>query len=160
MQRILIALLAALVLSEPICAQANRLAGAWKVVEVKITGEKPETITNPQPSLYIYLKKHYSVMVIASKEPRPVPEDVSKLTAEELRKIYVTDFIANSGTYEVKGDRITIRPIVAKGPGFMQPGSFATSVFKIEGDYLTMTQEAGKDGPVKNPVTVKLIRIE
>ena len=160
MPKILLVLLAALSLSLPAAAQANKLAGAWKVVEVKITGDKPETITSVQPNLYIYTKKHYSVMVVTGKEPRPVPEDVSKLTAEELRKIYVTGFVANSGTYEVKGDRITIRPIVAKGPGFMQPGNFVTSVFKIEGNFLTMTTEADKDGPAKNPMTVKLERIE
>lgn len=160
MPRILLVLLAALLLSLPVAAQADKFVGAWKVVEVKTTGEKPETITSMQPNLYIYTKKHYSVMVVTSKEPRPVPEDNSKLTAEELRKIYVTDFVANAGTYEVKGDRITMRPIVAKSPGFMQPGNFVTSVFKIEGNNLTMTTEANNEGPAKNPMTVKLMRIE
>jgi hypothetical protein len=160
MPKILLVLLVVLLLSLPAAAQANKFVGAWKLVEVKITGEKPETITSFQPNLHIYTKKHYSVMVVRAKEPRPVPADNSKLSAEELLKIYVNDFVANSGTYEVKGDKITVRPIVAKSPGFMQPGNFVTSVFKIEGNYLTMTQEADKDGPVKNPTTVKLERIE
>ena len=160
MPKILLVFLAALSLSFQVAAQSNKLVGVWKLVEVKITGDKPETITTFQPNLYIYTKKHYSVMVVRAKEPRPVPEDNAKLSAEELLKIYVTEFIANAGTYDVKGDRITTRPIVAKSPGLMQPGNFVTSVFKIEGNFLTMTGEADKNGPIKNPMTVKLERIE
>jgi hypothetical protein len=137
-----------------------KIVGVWKLVEVKITGEKPETVTSVQPSLYIYTKKHYSTVLVAAKEPRPVPKDNSTLSADELRKIYVTDFVANAGTYEVKGDKITIRPIVAKSSSFMQPGNFVTSVFKVEGNYLTMTAEVDNNGSVKNPMTVKLERIE
>ena len=160
MSKRLLSLLVVLLFSFPIAAQSNKLVGAWKLVEVKITGDKPETITSFQPNLHIYTKKYYSTLVVTAKEPRPVPEDPAKLSAEDLLKIYVKDFVANSGTYEVKGDRITIRPIVAKGPGFMQPGNFVTSAFKIEGNFLTMTGEADKNGPIKNPMTVKLERIE
>ena len=160
MPKRILTILIGLLFSFPIAAQSNKIVGVWKLVEVKITGDKPEIITSFQPNVYIYTKKHYSAVLVVAKEPRPVPEDNSKLSAEELRKIYVTDFVANSGTYEVKGDRITIRPIVAKSPGFMQPGNFVTSVFKIEGNFLTMTTEADKDGPAKNPMTVKLERIE
>lgn len=160
MTRIAVTVLAVLVLSLTAAAQASKIIGVWKLVEVKTTGEKPETITTFQPNIFIYTKGHYSIVRVSGTEPRPVADDSSKLTADELRKTFVTDFVANAGTYEIKGDRITMRPIVAKSPGYMQPGTFITQVFKIEGKFLTMTTEANNTGPVKNPTTSRYERVE
>ena len=86
--------------------------------------------------------------------------DASKATADELRKVFVDDFIANSGTYDIKGNMLTITPHVAKDPGFMQPGNFIAYTFKLDGDHLTLVAHSTTSGPVKDPVTLKLKRVE
>lgn len=140
-------------------AQSNKLVGVWRLIDVTTTGPNASTNSSPQPSQYIFTKKHYSIVSVSAKEPRPAT-DVSKATAEELRAVFVDGFVANSGTYEIKGDLITFRPHVAKSPGFMQEGNFGTSKFKFEGDVLTLISHSNREGPVANPTTVRLKRVE
>jgi hypothetical protein len=109
--------------------------------------------------MYLFTKTHYSIIFVSSSEPRP-DIDVSKATAEELRTVFVNNFIANAGTYEVKGGKLTMRPIVAKSPSFMQPGTFSTMSVKIEGDMMTLVSDSSNTGPSTNPSTFKLKRIE
>lgn len=53
--------------------------GVWKLTEVKVPqiGDiDAQTITNPQPALYIFTKKHYSRMEVTGGKPRPnLPEE-------------------------------------------------------------------------------------
>ena len=53
---------------------------------------------------------------------------------------------ANSGSYEVSGSRVTIRPIVAKLADFA--GGHLTYEFRIEGDmlFLDAVEEQSADG--------------
>lgn len=120
------------------------LQGAWKTVEFSFSSpDTSYTISDPQPSLMLFLKGHYSQMYVPGSEPRqlfagdqPVlgaaePTDAEKLVA------FVT-FIANSGTYEVTSSTITTHPIVAKNPNFMSGGSL-TYTYEIDGDTLRLT---------------------
>lgn len=94
-------------------SQARNLEGAWKVTSVVTPQQK---FASPQPSLYIFTKKYYSIMRINGDVPRPVSlsKDPSAL---ELQAMYGPTFSANSGSYSVTGDVVTLTPIVAKYQG-------------------------------------------
>ena len=140
-------------------AMGQKIEGVWVFTEITTTGPNGSTKQVSQPSMYIFTKKHYSIIRVTADAPRP-EIDAATATAEDLRKVFVQDFVANAGTYELKGGKLTIRPMVAKGPGFMKPEVFATSSVKVEGGTMTMVSESTNTGPTQNPTTTKLRRVE
>ena len=159
----LMALLGASVFSQSGAASQPTLQGVWRVTEITTTGPNASKNSSPQPSLYIYTAKHYSLMRINGTTPRPdLPTDqVTNATAAQLLAVYGPVLSAQTGTYEAAGGKLTTRPIVGKGTGQMAPGAFAINSYKLDGTTLTITQERGFDGkPVENPTTWKLTRIE
>jgi hypothetical protein len=62
-----------------------------------------------------------------------VPTDAEKIAAFDA-------FTASSGTYELTGTVLTIRPVVAKHPNFMAGGSEQYEV-SVEGDILWLMAE-------------------
>jgi len=44
--------------------------------------------------------------------------------------------------------------------GPMAPGAFSTAAYKLDGKTLTITSERNPAGPIENPTTWKLTRIE
>jgi hypothetical protein len=99
-------------------------------------------------------------MFVSSDAARPDVADLSKSTADELRNIFVDSFVANSGTYEMKGGKLTVHPIVAKSPGYMAPGSTSVSSVKIEGNMMTLVTESTNATAAANPTTYTLTRVE
>jgi hypothetical protein len=136
-------------------ASAGSLQGVWEAVEVAMTGPPARTL-KPQPNLAIFAAKHYSRMHV-SGGPRPVLEDPAKATADELRASWGT-FVAEAGTYEVSGDRITMRPTIAKNPAAV--GTSIVYSFKLDGTTLRLTAVSDRNGPVRSPETVTLTRVE
>ena len=133
-------------------AAAGSLVGAWKVVE--ITSPNGEKNTNPQPGLYIFTQKHYSIMLVTGTKPRPKYEAANKAT--DADKIATFDaFTANSGTYTISGNVLKTRPLVAKNE-FVMSGPEQESEVKIDGNTLLLT---AKGGPAPGGVT-KLMRVE
>ena len=139
------------------------LVGAWRITEFSFASPDTSlTISDPQPSLMIFLTSHYSQMYVPGNEPRelfsgdePVvgalePTDAEVLTAFD-------SFIANSGTYEVSGSTITTRPTVAKNPNFMAGGSLSYT-YRVEGDTLWLTLNLPWDPDSENNFT--LTRLE
>jgi hypothetical protein len=140
-------------------AQASRsLQGAWRVTETT-NGKTQKSNKSPQPGLYMFTAKHYSVMTVNSEKARPNFEDAAKATADQLRDAW-GPFTANSGTYEVSGSTLTLRPLVAKAPGAMTGGNVNTFTIQLNGNNLSLTQTANQKGPVQNGNTVKLTRAE
>jgi hypothetical protein len=136
---------------------ATPLTGVWRVTQVVVTGPDAATVNNPQPGLYLFTGKYYSFMVVRGETPRP---DLSeKPTDAELLAAY-TPVVANSGTYEVSGTTLITHPIVAKNPNAMHAGNSGSSTFKLEGKTLVLTQVSTQSGPVANPITLKLTRVE
>jgi hypothetical protein len=137
------------------------IVGVWRVVEVTTTGPNAATNKTPQPSLYIFTAKHYSQIADTGVSPRPAmaQTEAAKATADQLRASW-GPFFANAGTYEIKGGEIHRRAIVAKNPAGMTSGGIAVSSFQVEGNTLTMTQKSSNLGPIQNPTTVKLVRLE
>ena len=157
MRTSMIALSIALFLSSSAIGQ--KIQGVWSISEVTTTGANGSTKQATQPSMYLFTKKHYSIIFVASGDPRP-EIDISKATSDELRTVFVTNFVANAGTYEVKDGKLTMRPTVAKSPGFMKAGTFSTMSVKIEGDMMTLVSDSSNTGPSTNPTTFKLKRVE
>jgi hypothetical protein len=145
-------------------AQATpSLQGVWRVTEIVETGANAATNKSPQPSLYMFTKQHYSIMTVngtAARKDFGAPKDPLKLTdAEKIARYEVWDaFTANSGTYQVSGNTLTTRPLVAKNPGVMA-GPPATREFRIQGNTLTLTQKSAAGQPVSETRTT-LTRVE
>ena len=152
------AMLAAIGISVFASVEPTALTGAWRVTEIMPDGPKPSLITSPQPSLLLFTANHYSMLYVNGDTARPaVPKNA---TAADVWA-FVTPFVANSGTYEIRGSTLAIRPIVAKDPGVM--GRFLFYAFKLEGNALTLTRMATESTPIsppENPTILKLIRVE
>ena len=158
MSRIVGSTIAAVLLAASLFAQTPTpssapLEGAWRIVE--ITGANGSTNSNPQPNLYLFTKRHYSILSVNSTQPRlkfePLATPGKPTDAEKIARYQQWNpFSANSGTYEIKEGLLTTRPLVAKNETVMSgPGD--TWEFKIDGDTLWLTDD---------DTTTKLIRVE
>jgi hypothetical protein len=136
------------------------VVGVWKVSEATVTGPNARKIANPQPGIRIFTQRHYSIIEVQGDTSRPDLPPQGQATDKQLADVW-RPFVSNAGTYEVKGNEITTRAVVAKNPGVMRAGSFATVTFQLEGrDTLWLTQKSNDAGPVANPITYKLTRLE
>ena len=151
----------ALLATTGIAAQSKpaSLQGVWKAVEVTVTGPNAKTMTTLQPNLTLVSAKHYARVEVQSEGPRPIVADVAKATADELRAAW-GPFVAEAGTYELAGDSMTVHPIVSKNPAVMVPGAVIVYSCILKGDTVTVTVRRNQKGPVQNPFTIKLVRVE
>jgi hypothetical protein len=117
----------------------NPMEGAWKVVEIVVMGDRAENTPNPQPGLFIFGHKHYSMTWVRGGKARaPYAGEVP--TTEE--KVMAFDsLVSSAGTYEVSGSTIAVRPMVARNPNFMAGGS-SRYEFRAEGDTLWLTEKS------------------
>ena len=127
-------------------AAENPLQGAWQV-----------NASSGMAGIFIFAGKHYSMM--AASPDRPEIADVSKATADEVRSQY-GPMMGNAGVYEIAGNMVTIRPVVAKFPVVMKPGAYEVYEFKIENNILTLTQRRNVRGPVERGNVWTLTRVE
>lgn len=120
------------------------------------------TNRQPQPGLWIFTGKHFSIVRVNSEKPRPnlSAAEESIASTAELLAVYGNALTAMSGTYELAGDRLTTRAIVATRNGPMSPGSFQTLSFTLDSATLVLTNAATNQGAVANPTTWKLVRLE
>jgi hypothetical protein len=128
---------------------------------VTITGPDARTIAFAErPNLTIITARHYSRVEVQADRPRPIPADVTKASADELRAVW-GPLVAEAGTYELTtGNLVTMRPIASKNPAVMGVGVFITYVYKLDGDTMWLTQQRNQSGPFANPVTFKAVRVE
>lgn len=118
--------------------QGGSLTGAWRITQTQGRGPNGRTQAHPQPGFILFTAKHYSIVSVTSDNPRPpLPEDVSKATADQLRATW-GPFVANSGTYEAKDGVLELHPALAKTSPSGQTWSY-----KIEGATLTLTPTKG-----------------
>ena len=140
---------------------AASVRGVWRAVQVTMTGPNAQIIPIPatSPNLTLVTAKHYSRLRLDTERPRPVPADLAKASADELRAVW-GPFTGEAGTYEIGDNTITMRPIVAKNPAAMTAGAFTVYSVKIQGDTLWVTEQRTHRGPVAYPTTVKTVRVE
>jgi hypothetical protein len=145
----------------------TQVEGVWKVAEVVTPGrnpaEKGATDSNPQPSLIIFTKGYYSQVLVPGAQARTAVEpakDPQNLTDAEKIARYEqwNQFVANSGTYEIKGSTIIRRVIVAKNVAVMTSGTPNIQEFKLEGPNTLWLIPTG-DQAATLP-RVKLTRVE
>ena len=117
---------------------AGGLEGVWKLVTfTNADGEETE-ITQPQ--LLFFTAGHYAILSVLGAQPRELlPEEPT----DEQRLAAWRRFFANAGTYEVDGDAVRRKVIVAKDPAFMAEQAEFSYTFEVDGDTLTMTQDSG-----------------
>lgn len=134
----------------------------WRVAEITTTGPNGTTNRQPQPGLWILTGKHFSIVRVNSEKPRPnlSAAEESKASTAELLAVYGNAFTAMAGAYELTGDRLTTRAMVATRNGPMSPGSFQICSFALDGSTLVLTNAETNQGPVANPTTWKLVRLE
>jgi hypothetical protein len=96
---------------------------------------------------------------VQTDKPRPVLAKPARATAEDLREVW-GPLVAEAGTYELTDSRITLRPMIAKNPAVMIPNVSIVYSYKMDGNDLTLTIERDQNGPVANPFSVSLTRIE
>lgn len=144
------------------------IEGVWRVTEIVVTGAGASNNPNPQPSLFIFAPKHYSLMYIPGNQPRTLFKAEEPTNAEKVPAF--DSFVANTGTYEIAGSTLTIRPIVARYPNFMAGGSDKYQ-FRIEGNTLFLTEKStdqtsrigdrivASSGPASE-LRMKLVRVE
>jgi hypothetical protein len=128
-------------------SQANTpIDGVWRITEIVTTGANAATNSSPQPSLIIFARGHYSWLHIGSATPRKqraAAATPGKLTDAEKIAAYEewNPFTANSGTYEVKGNTLTRRRLVAKNEFAMGAAPPVIEQYKLEGDTLWITSD-------------------
>ncbi len=145
------------------------LEGVWKVAEIVVTGAVASNVSNPQPGQFIFAKTHYSIMYVPGNQPRSLSKAENETDPEKIAAY--DSFVANTGTYEVAGTTLTIRPLVSRYPNFMAGGSSKYQL-RLEGTntvYLTQKSTdlnirigqrvAPSSGPVSE-TRIKLVRVE
>jgi hypothetical protein len=124
------------------------LQGVWRVVD---------QAGQPGAGVYIFTGRHYSMMVASADRPDIV--DTSRATADEMRALW-NPMVANAGVYEVEGNLVTIRPIVAKIPVVMKAGAYEVYAFSVQDKTLSLTQQRNVRGPVEGRAPTILVRVE
>jgi hypothetical protein len=138
--------------------QAPGIRGAWRVTEITTAGPNATTNSNPLPSLYLFTDGHYTLVQEDGTTPRrsrPSAEDSSQQNLMEAMR-----FSAQGGTYEISGNELVMRRIVALAASNMVPGNFRRNTFRIAGDTLWLTTVATQTGPSPVRTTMKLRRVE
>jgi len=141
-------------------SKPSSLQGAWRVTEVTQTSQGTRTVKNP-PGMFLFTAKHYATLTTRSDQPRPdIPQSkTATATADELRAAW-GPFTANGGTYELSGDTLTTKAIIAKNQGVMKSGNYQAFSVKMDGNTLTLVQKATDAGPSTNPISFKMTRLE
>ena len=131
------------------------LIGAWLIAETACTTSAGVVVNrNPQTGLYVFTELHFSLMLIPGSENRPF---FSEERTDEERLAAYDNFIADAGTYEVRGNVLTANNIIAKVPNVMDyPLEYQ---FSLEGDELALTFDGGWAPPC-DELTYKLRRLE
>ena len=144
------------------------IQGVWRVVEITVTdpngtagGFAKGTHTNLQPGLLIVTGKHYARLTDTGSKPRPTTafKVSNKPTADEALAQWVP-FQANAGTFEVSGNTLLARPIVAKSPAVQGDKSGTRYTLRLEGNNLWLAEVESRGIKVENPTTIKYQRVE
>jgi ketosteroid isomerase-like protein len=113
-------------------AAATSLEGAWVVTSLQ--SSDGAAIDPAGPGQFIFLDGRYSAVYTVGVTERRKSVEAFDPTEEEMVEQYDT-IIVNSGTYQVEGNELTLRPLVAKSPEFI--GGSSTMEFSVNGDTLT-----------------------
>ena len=136
--------------------QVPPVYGVWQVVEQTSDGR---TLSGASigTGFHIYTPKYFAVVRESGTPPRPALASADTATAAQLLAAW-GPFVAQVGTYEMAGDLVTERVLVAKEVANMPlKGAGVVRRYRLEGNTLTIepSREAGA-----RQITLKLIRVE
>lgn len=144
---------------------SSPIEGVWRVAEIRfIRADTTIVHADPQPGLFIFAKSHYSSSWVPQNAARKSFQSRFEPTRDELAAACET-LVVNSGTYEISGTQLTVRPVVTRMPEFS--GGMLVYNFSLNGDVLSLevVDERSRDG-IKAPwlsrqrLTLKLLRVE
>ena len=126
--------------------EVTAVEGVWKLVHVT-TAEGD--FDSPQPSILLFTAGHYAAVSVRGTEPRETfPEEPT----DEQRLAAWRRFFASAGTYEVSGNEIHTKVIVARSPNLTAEQAERSSTFEVDGDTMVRTLSSG--------VVLKYMRLE
>jgi hypothetical protein len=162
-----------LTLAGQVRSSSMTIKGVWQVTEWSTSGLKGRVNQSPQPWYYVFTDRHYSVIGVNGDTPRPALPPPAKRTPRQLSDAFER-FVAGFGTYGTTGrDTLIIggsgttsgeKTLLGKRLVSLHPNDMASSqtfTYILEGAntvWLTLTAEGA--GPVANPTTFKLTRVE
>ena len=121
----------------PMTTEVTAVEGVWKLVHVT-TAEGD--FDSPQPSILLFTAGHYAAVSVRGTEPREtLPEEP---TDEQLLAAW-RRFRASAGTYEVSGNEIHTKVIVARSPNATAEQLERSSTFEVDGDTMVRTLSSG-----------------
>ena len=140
-------------------AAAQKVAGAWRLDEIRsVTPGVPSgKFTNP--NMYLFTKGSWSIIRVEGDKPRSM-EPWAAMTQDQVVDTYVKQFSASAGTYEMKGGTLTMKTTIAKNPAYMARANWISYTVKIDGQTMTLTATATNEGPIKNPQIMTLTRVD
>jgi hypothetical protein len=144
---------------------AGPLEGTWAMKEITVISERGENrYPDPAPGLFMFGKRHYSMVWMPLTETPDDFEEIWRPTQEEMAAAFGS-IIVNSGTYTFTDSTVTTLPVVAKTPEFI--GGYAEYDYRVEGDtlWIDMTNAVSHGGVVDPGVgrirlPLKLVRVE
>lgn len=140
-------------------ATAQKVAGAWRLDEATMSGPEGKTAKFSNPNIYLFTKGHFSIIRVEGDKPRST-ESWTKMTPDQVIDTYIKQFTASGGTYEFKGDTLTMKTTIAKNPNIMTRGDWISFTVKVNGQTMTLTATATNEGPIKNPQILRLTRLD
>ncbi len=144
----LVACLCVLVVSAiaPTASAQLKIEGVWKIAEWGRNG----SMNKSQPGFWFFTKSHYAHVGSAADKPLELP--AQDATDAQIAAVW-RSLRAAAGTYDLKGNLLTLRPEADRGP--VRPGFYTTYEVKVEGNTLVATAKYRDNGPIQNPWTLK-----
>jgi hypothetical protein len=140
-------------------AAAQKVAGAWRLEEATMPGPEGKVAKFTNPNIYLFTKGHFSIIRVEGDKPRST-EPWMSMTRDQVIDTYIRQFTASGGTYEIKGDTLTMKTTIAKNPNIMTRGDWISYTVKINGQTMTLIATATNEGPVKNRLVMTLTRLD
>jgi hypothetical protein len=113
------------------------LEGVWQTIGI---ADQSGTNNKPQPGVYIFTKKHYSIVEDTGTTERPALTATENSTVAEIMAVFGPAFQSLSGPYQAANGRITFGVIIAKNPRLMKAVNPRTGTYTIANGVLTITQ--------------------
>lgn len=138
----------------------NPLVGVWSITETSIAGPADTSVNeSPQPGLYIFTDRHFSIVLIPGAERPPF----SSSTTDAQRLAAYDNLIVDAGRYRRTDSTFAIENIIAKIPNVMPPHSTGDLTFRYrlgeDADSLILTLQGGW-APPDAQITYRLRRLE
>ena len=141
-------------------AAGQQVTGAWRLDEIKMgAGAEAKAAKFSNPNIYLFTKGHFSIIRVEGDKPRSTTPWLD-MTKDEVVDTYVKQFTASGGTYEMKGNTVTMKTTIAKNPNIMTRGDWISYTVNLNGQTMTLTATATNEGPIKNPGIMTLTRLD